>query len=92
MDLTLEGPTSKLSRLQCLLELDSEHGYVLRNLGRQLVLVNNTDVPRGHKARLPQLSLLEIGGVRLMFSFSVPALQRMTLQPPPCPRALGDPH
>jgi hypothetical protein len=92
VDLSLEGNAGKLSRMQCLLELDTECGFLLRNLGRQVVLVNNVEVSQGQKTRLPQLSLIEIGGIRLMFAFSVPALQRMTLQVPPCPRSLADVH
>lgn len=79
---------TKVSRLQCLLELDLSFGYVLRNIGRQTVFVNNAEVPTGSKVKVPHLSLIEVGAIHLLFCVNVSALHRVCQQPPPCPKEL----
>lgn len=86
VNLTLEKCTSKVSRLQCLLEMDLAYGYLLRNIGRQTVMVNNVEVPTGHKIKLPHMSLLEVGTAQLLFLINIDAMQRACLQQPPLPK------
>ena len=86
MNLALEKCASKVSRLQCLLEMDLTYGYLLRNIGRQTVTVNNVEVPNGHKIKLPHLSLIEVGAAQLLFVINVGAMQRACLQQPPLPK------
>lgn len=86
INVSLENSASKVSRLQCLLEMDHVCGYVLRNIGRQTVVVSNTSVATGSKVKLPHLSVIEVGAVQLLFVINVLALQRACLQPPPCPK------
>ena len=87
VNLALEQPASKVSRLQCLLEMDLNHGYLLRNVGRQVVVVNNVEVQNGHKVKVPHLSLIEVGTVRLLFLMNIAAMQRACLQPAACPKS-----
>jgi hypothetical protein len=68
--------------------MDLSYGYLLRNIGRQTVFVNNIEVATGNKVHLPHMSLIEVGGVRFLFLVNVLALQRVTLHPPACPKDL----
>jgi microspherule protein 1 len=88
VNLALEKPAAKVSRLQCLLDMDLEYGYVLRNIGRQTVIVNNVEVAQGSKVKVPHMSLIKIGTVQLLFLINIDAMQRACLQPPPCPKEM----
>lgn len=85
IDLTLEGAGTKLSRYSCFIDLDMRYGFILHNIARQTVLVNNVPVETGKKAKLPHLSLIEISGVELLFQVNAHALTRLCMRPPPCP-------
>jgi hypothetical protein len=85
---SLEQGSAKVSRLQCLLEMDLSYGFLLRNIGRQTVYVNNIEVSTGNKVKLPHMSLIEVGGVQLFFLVNALALQRACLHPPACPKDL----
>ncbi|GBF93445.1 hypothetical protein Rsub_06578 [Raphidocelis subcapitata] len=67
IDLAREVPAAKVSRLQAQLLLGRDGGFVVQNVGRRCVMVNGVPLERGASAPLPHLSLLEIGGVRLLF-------------------------
>ena len=85
IDLTLEGAGTKLSRYSCFIDLDMRYGFILHNIARQTVLVNNVPVETGKKTKLPHLSLIEICGVVLLFQVNAHALSRLCMRPPPCP-------
>lgn len=86
IDLAQERPGTRVSRLQCLLEMDLSFGFLLRNIGRQTVSVNNVEVATGMKTKVPHLSVIEIGGVQLLFLLNLNAMQRACLQQPPLSR------
>jgi hypothetical protein len=88
VNMSLENEASKVSRRQCLLEMDLTYGYILRNIGRQTVVVNNVEVTTGNKVKVPHMSLIAVGAVQLLFMINVSALQRACQQPPSCPKEL----
>jgi hypothetical protein len=88
VDLMHEGATTRLSRVQCLLEFDPEQGFVLYNVGRQVAFVNGMEVAADCSLCLASLSVLELGGACLFFVVNLLAMQRLCLEPPPCPQVL----
>lgn len=85
IDLTLEGASTNISRYTCFIDLDLSYGFVLNNIGKQAILVNNIEVPVNCKIKVPHLSVLEIGGISLLFQVNAEAVVRLCLRPPPCP-------
>ena len=67
VDLTEEGNASKVSRQQAFIKLRWNGEFVLRNVGKRNIMINNVAVESGRKAALAPHSLIEVGGLRLMF-------------------------
>jgi FHA domain len=88
IDLSHDTASKRLSRVQCLLEFDPEDGFILYNVGRQVAFVNGMEVAADCRLRLASLSLIELGGTCLFFVANLMAMQRLCLEPPPCPQAL----
>ena len=74
VDLALEGNASKVSRQHAFIQLRRDGRFYIRNVGRRPLMVNNVEVKTGARAHLPPDCLLDIGGLRLLFSpFAPPA-------------------
>ncbi|KAF8068428.1 clcD [Scenedesmus sp. PABB004] len=67
VDVDLGKAAGGVSRLQAQLSLGLDGGWSVRNTGRAPLAVNGRHVPRGGCAALPHLSLLDVGGVALLF-------------------------
>lgn len=67
VDLTEEGNASKVSRQQAFIKLRWNGEFCLRNVGRRPVWINNVPVESGHRSHLAPHSLIEVGGMRLLF-------------------------
>ena len=67
VDLTEEGNASKVSRQQAFIKLRWNGEFVLRNVGKRNIMINNVAVESGRRAALAPHSLIEVGGLRLMF-------------------------
>ena len=67
VDLAEEGNASKVSRQQAFIRLRYNGEFVLRNVGRRPVWVNATGVESGHRCALAPHSMIEVGGMRLLF-------------------------
>lgn len=75
VDLSAEGDAKKVSRKQAYLSVQSPSGsWMLRNVGRRLMVVNGQPLAQGQMAVLPHLSFVEVGGVRLLFMVSLEPL------------------
>jgi len=67
VDMCLEGNASKVSRQQCFIKLRWNGTFCLRNVGRRPVWINGFAVESGKRAKLNSHSLIEVGGMRLLF-------------------------
>ena len=68
VDLSAEGHAQTVSRRQAQLFLHpGGGGYALRCTGRRSMAVNGAVLRRGDVAPLPHLSLLQVGGLSLLF-------------------------
>ena len=67
VDLAEEGNASKVSRQHAFIKLRWNGEFVLRNVGKRHVWINNVAVESGRRASLAPHSLIEVGGLRLMF-------------------------
>jgi FHA domain len=67
IDLSLEGNASKVSRQHAFISQRKDGTFCVRNVGRRPLTVNGATVDIGQRVRLPHDSVLEIGGLRLMF-------------------------
>eukprot|EP00887_Chlorella_sp_A99_P001053 scaffold14.g1053.t1 len=67
VDLALEGDAQQVSRQQAQLCCEADGRFVLRCLGRRVMLVNGAELARGQHAALPHLSHIRVGGISLLF-------------------------
>jgi len=67
VDLSLEGRAMKISRQQAFLKLRWNGEFALRNVGHRPIWCNNTPLNTGQRCILRPHTLLEIGGLRLLF-------------------------
>ncbi len=68
VDLSAEGPSSKVSRQQGMIRLHPTSGdFYFQNYGRRKVRVNNQAVPYRRRAVLENGALLDVGGLSLLF-------------------------
>ena len=67
VDLSEEGNASKVSRQQAFIKLRWNGEFCLRNVGRRPVWINNVAVESGRRCALAPHSLVEVGGMRLLF-------------------------
>jgi hypothetical protein len=65
-----------VSRLQAQLLLTAEGSWSITNTGRAPMAVNGQQLQRGACVMLPHLSLLEVGGMSLLFMVNSLAVQR----------------
>ena len=70
VDLSAEGDAKKVSRKQAYLSVAPSGSWVLRNVGRRLMIVNGQPLSQGKMTVIPHLSMVEVGGVRLLFMVS----------------------
>ncbi|CAL8469650.1 g9191 [Coccomyxa elongata] len=77
VDLGKEGNASQVSRQQarCALRLDG--AIAITNCGRRKLHVNGCQVERGQSAVMQHLSLLEVGGIRLLLYINHSAVRRL---------------
>jgi len=68
VDLSAEGPSSKVSRQQGMIRLHPTSGdFYFQNYGRRKVWVNNQVVPHKRRSVLENGSLLDVGGLSFLF-------------------------
>ena len=67
VDLTLEGPASKVSRRQAVIKLKNSGEFHLANEGSRPVMVNGTAVITGEMARLANNAVVEFCNLRFVF-------------------------
>eukprot|EP00775_Hariotina_reticulata_P007147 gene7147-7362_t len=67
IDLGKAGAAGHVSRLQAQLTLCSDGVWSIRNTGRAKLVVNGSKVPQNDQVALPHLSVLEAGGLPLLF-------------------------
>ncbi|CAB3408358.1 unnamed protein product [Caenorhabditis bovis] len=74
IDLSIEGPASKISRKQAILELDKEKNeFKLTNTGQRAIFVDGKPVPMLMSTMLKDHSIIEIASIRLLFKRVCPA-------------------
>ncbi|KAI4366340.1 hypothetical protein MLD38_022227 [Melastoma candidum] len=66
IDLGREGH-NKISRRQAIIKLEKDGYFLLKNLGKCGILVNNKEVSPGHSLRLCSNSLIEVRGMPFIF-------------------------
>ena len=78
VDLAREGgdAAGRVSRLQAQLLLRPDGAFWLTNVGRRAMAVDGAPLARGEAARVGHLSLLEVGGLRLLVLVNAPAVAR----------------
>ena len=67
VDLGSEGNASKISRQQAFLKLRWNGEFALRNVGRRPIWCNNSPLTTGQRCILAPHTLIEVGGMRLLF-------------------------
>jgi microspherule protein 1/U3 small nucleolar RNA-associated protein 25 len=67
VDLSLEGNATKISRQQAFLKLRWNGEFALRNVGRRPIWCNNAPITTGQRCVLAPHTLIEVGGMRLLF-------------------------
>lgn len=67
VDLTLEGPASKVSRRQAVIKLKNSGDFHLANEGARPVMVNGKAVVTGEMARLANNAVVEFCNLRFVF-------------------------
>ncbi|KAK9908228.1 hypothetical protein WJX75_004568 [Coccomyxa subellipsoidea] len=77
VDLGREGDASRVSRLQARLALRPDGAFTVTNCGRRKLHVNGCQVERGQSALMQHLSLLEVGGIRLLLHINHSAVKRL---------------
>uniref|UniRef100_A0A914I9D8 FHA domain-containing protein n=1 Tax=Globodera rostochiensis TaxID=31243 RepID=A0A914I9D8_GLORO len=67
VDLTLDGPTARVSRKQAFLKMTDNGECTIRNLGRRPIYVNGLPLLENEATILPQNSTIEIAKMKLKF-------------------------
>ena len=67
VDLTLEGPASKVSRRQAIIKLTNSGEFHIANEGKRPVMVNGTAVVMGEAAKLANNTVVEFCNLRFVF-------------------------
>ena len=67
VDLTLEGPATKVSRKQAIIKLSNSGDFHIANEGRRPVMVNGKAVIMGEAARLANNTVVEFCNLRFVF-------------------------
>ncbi|BDA44662.1 probable microspherule protein 1 at C-terminar half [Coccomyxa sp. Obi] len=77
VDLGKEGNASQVSRQQARFALRLDGAFTITNCGRRKLHVNGCQVERGQSAVMQHLSLLEVGGIRLLLYINHSAVRRL---------------
>ena len=77
VDLSREGSATKVSRRQAYLSLQPDGSFRIDNIGRQTVVVDGVRVEQFSGSPVGQLSVIEVGGARLMFMINGEAVKRI---------------
>ena len=67
VDLTLEGPASKVSRKQAIIKLTNSREFHIANEGKRPVMVNGVAVVMGEAAKLTNNTVVEFCNLRFVF-------------------------
>ncbi|XP_017092390.2 microspherule protein 1 [Drosophila bipectinata] len=67
VDLSLEGPSAKISRRQGTIKLRSNGDFFIANEGKRAIFIDGTPLLSGNKARLGHNCTVEISGLRFTF-------------------------
>uniref|UniRef100_A0A0V0GC70 Microspherule protein 1 n=1 Tax=Triatoma dimidiata TaxID=72491 RepID=A0A0V0GC70_TRIDM len=67
VDLSLEGPASKVSRQQGTIRLRNNGDFFIMNEGKRPIFVDGRSILTGNKYRLNDNSVVEIAGLRFVF-------------------------
>ena len=67
VDLTLEGPASKVSRKQAIIKLTNSGEFHIANEGKRPVMVNGVAVVMGEAAKLTNNTVVEFCNLRFVF-------------------------
>ena len=81
VDLSVEGNASKVSRQQAFVKLRWNGEFCVRNVGRRPVWINDVALESGRRCALAPQSLVEVGGMRLLW-IPNPKLVRKTAPDP----------
>lgn len=71
------GAAATVSRQQAQIFLDASGVFKLKNVGRRAVMVNGVTLEKGQFADLPNLSLVCVAGIVLMFMVNQGAVERI---------------
>ncbi|XP_075160608.1 microspherule protein Rcd5 [Haematobia irritans] len=67
VDLSLEGPATKISRKQGTIKLRSNGDFFIANEGKRPIFIDGTPLLTGNKTRLANNCVVEISGLRFVF-------------------------
>lgn len=67
VDLSLEGPSTKVSRKQAIIRLSTAGDFDIANEGSRAIMVNGAPVLTGSKARLSNNTVIELCNLRFVF-------------------------
>ncbi|KAL9226684.1 hypothetical protein vseg_002467 [Gypsophila vaccaria] len=76
IDLAREGRANKISRRQALIKMDKDGTFVLRNMGKCSIYVNNKEVFPGLTLGLHSNCLIEIRGMPFIFETSQASIKK----------------
>nr|XP_009858851.1 microspherule protein 1-like [Ciona intestinalis] len=80
IDLSLEGPASKISRRQGTIKMKSNGDFVFANEGKRPMFIDGKAIQTGSKAKLFHESVLEIGLLRFVFLINQNLVNPTTVQ------------
>jgi len=75
VDLTLEGPASKVSRKQAVIKLTNSGEFYLANEGSRPVMVNGKAIITGEMARLANNTVVEFCNLRFVFLINLELIE-----------------
>ncbi|KAG7311007.1 hypothetical protein JYU34_003860 [Plutella xylostella] len=67
VDLSLEGPSAKVSRRQATIRLRNSGDFFISSEGKRPIFINGRPVLQGNKVKLNHNSVIEIAGLRFIF-------------------------
>lgn len=80
VDLTLEGPASKISRRQAVIKLKQNTEFHLANEGSRAVMVNGRPVLTGDSVVLHNNAVVEFSGLRFIFLINADLINAIRLE------------
>lgn len=76
IDLSKEGRANKISRRQAIIRMQGDGSFLLKNLGKNVILLNGQEVATGQVGGLSSSSLIEIRGMRFVFEVNQKSVRR----------------